>query len=263
MWGYEGRQAISRGVVTPANSKAIILFVTKEKQKSSTPYVDYISDNFLYWEGEEKGLNNNRIINADYYNHPIHLFYRYKHHTDFIYMGEIRLEQHIARTDKPFEFVFNTVLQDEVRTDMVSEPVYNYQERETEKQSLRLSRVGQGKYRVDLLDVWGSCAITDVKVPEILKASHIKPWKDSSNLERLDPFNGLILTPTLDTLFDKGFISFENNGHILMAKELESFSKKLNLSADLKLRKHFDSNNQYLEYHRDIIFLDRYKAPGI
>ena len=254
LWGYEGRQAISRGVVTPANSDAIILFVTKEKQKSSTPYVDYISDGFLYWEGEEKGANNNRIINAARQNHPIHLFYRYRHHADFIYMGEINYEDHIARTEKPFEFVFNTAPQPEISINTFNEPVYNYGDRQTERHSVSLSRIGQGKYRIDLLDVWGSCAITDVKVPEILKASHIKPWKDCTNRERLDPFNGLILTPTLDTLFDRGFISFKNTGEILLAKETDKFAKQLSLSSDLKLRKHFDSNNPYMEYHRDVIF---------
>jgi putative restriction endonuclease len=261
LWGYKGRQAISRGVITPANSNIIVLFVTKEKQRSSTQYVDYISDGFLYWEGEEKGKNNNRIIEANQNNHPIHLLYRYRHHTDFIYMGLVKLVSYIEHTDSPFKFIFQLIPQTETSTNILNEPLVPYQRlgKETEKQSMSLSRIGQGKYRVDLLDMWGSCAITNVNVPEILKASHIKPWKDSDNFERLDPYNGLILTPTLDSLFDRGFISFENNGQILISKEVDIYSKQLNISTDMKLRKHFDSNNQYLEYHRDEVYLKRYK----
>jgi hypothetical protein len=262
LWGYKGRQAISRGVVAPANSNSIVLFVTKEKQRSSIQYVDYISDNFLYWEGEEKGANNDRIINAYQNNHPIHLLYRYKHHADFIYMGLVRLVSYIEHTEAPFKFIFQILSQKDTSIDTLNEPplLYNLIDKATEKQSVSLSRIGQGKYRVDLLDIWGSCAITNVNVPEILKASHIKPWKDSNDFERLDPYNGLILTPTLDSLFDRGFISFENNGRILVSKEVETYSKQLNISSEMRLRKHFDSNNQYLEYHRDEIYLKRFKS---
>ena len=74
LWGYQGIQGISRGVVTPANSNAIILFVTKDKQRTATQYDDYISDGYLYWEGEEKGGSNNRIIDATKNGDPVHLF---------------------------------------------------------------------------------------------------------------------------------------------------------------------------------------------
>jgi putative restriction endonuclease len=264
LWGYKGRQAISRGVVTPASSDIIVLFVTKEKQRSSIQYVDYISDGFLYWEGEEKGANNKRIIEANQNNHPIHLLYRYRHHTDFIYMGLVKLVSYIEHIDSPFKFIFQILPQTEERINTLNEPIIPYirVEKDTEKQSMSLSRIGQGKYRVDLLDMWGSCAITDVNVPEILKASHIKPWKDSDNFERLDPYNGLILTPTLDSLFDRGFISFENSGQILISKEVDFYSKQLNISGEMKLRKHFDNNNQYLEYHRDEVYLKKFKSQS-
>jgi len=256
LWGYKGRQALSRGVVTPASTNAIILFVTKEKQNSATQYNDYINDDFLYWEGEEKGANNNRIINAKNNYDPIHLFYRLKHHTYFKYLGIIELVDFFEKADRPLQFIFQvSPIIDNENPKIFAEPEFIYNGKETEKRSLSLSRIGQGKYRFNLLNLWDACAITNVKVPEILKASHIKPWKDSNNNERLDPYNGLILTPTLDSLFDEGFISFENNGGIILSKNIQPYSDLLNLSPDMKLRKIFNNNLQYLEYHRDVVYL--------
>lgn len=260
LWGYKGHQAISKGVVTPANSNDIVLFVTKEKQRSSIQYEDYISDDYLYWEGEEKGGNNDRIINATRNHHPIYLFYRYRHHSDFKYMGDIQLVSFIEKKDAPFKFIFN--ISPEKTSDLTSlkEPLPSYGNKNTEREATVLSRIGQGKFRVDLLDLWDACSITDVKVPEILRASHIKPWKQCDNFERLDPYNGLVLTPTLDTLFDRGFITFENKGQIIISREIESYSKILNLSPDMKLRKLFENNGHYLEYHRDEVYLKKFKS---
>jgi putative restriction endonuclease len=259
LWGYGGIQAISRGVVAPANSKSIVLFVTKEKQRSSTQYDDYISDGYLYWEGEEKGVNNNRIIDAAKNGDDIHLFYRHIHRSDFEYMGAIRLVSFIPKTDAPFKFIFHVAPEEENEIPILNDYVNPYSTAITERQTMALSRIGQGKFRVDLLNIWNACSITDVKVPEILKASHIKPWKDSDSFERLDPYNGLILTPTLDSLFDRGFITFENTGKILISKEIEFYSKILNISPEMKLRKEFQENRQYLEYHRDEVYLKKFK----
>jgi len=258
-WGYQGRQAISRGVVTPANSNDIIFFVTKDKQRTSTQYDDYISDNFLYWEGEKEGGSNNRIISASENADPIHLFYRYIHRSDFEYMGTIQLVSFLEMKDAPFKFIFKISNEADQRQNQFNEPLFSYGSKDTTKQTLALSRIGQGKFRIDLLNMWDACSLTNVKVPEILRASHIKPWRDSNDFERLDPNNGLVLTPTLDSLFDRGFITFENSGQIMISKEIADYSKILNISSDMKLLKHFEKNDHYLEYHRDEIYLNRFK----
>lgn len=256
LWGYKGRQAFSRGVFTPTSSNAIILFVTKEKQNSATQYNDYISDDFLYWEGEAKGANDNRIINAKSNYEPIYLFYRHRHHSDFKYMGLIELVHYYIKENRPLQCIFQVNPQEHVADlKLLNEPDFIYNGKETVRRSLSLSRVGQGEFRANLLNLWDACAITSVDVPEILKASHIKPWKESTNQERLDPYNGLILTPTLDSLFDAGFVSFENNGGILLSKNIQPYSGLLNLSPDMKLRKTFSKNQHYLEYHRDVIYM--------
>ncbi len=91
---------------------------------------------------------------------------------------------------------------------------------ETEREVLAKARIGQGKFRAELISKWGKgevCALTSVGVPEMLIASHIKPWRESSNQERLDPMNGVLLVSHADRLFDKYLMSFENQSGDLVA----------------------------------------------
>ena len=83
----------------------------------------------------------------------------------------------------------------------------------TEREAIVLARRGQGLFRERVSEIETHCRITGVSTPEHLRASHSKPWRDSSNEERLDGHNGLLLTPTIDHLFDRGFIPFEDEGH--------------------------------------------------
>ncbi|MEX1198899.1 MAG: HNH endonuclease signature motif containing protein [Pseudohongiellaceae bacterium] len=91
----------------------------------------------------------------------------------------------------------------------------------TEKSDLVKARIGQGRFRHRLISYWKGCAVTSYKDASMLVASHIKPWKAASNNERLDQFNGLLLVPTLDRAFDKGFISFDPLGRIRISPLLE------------------------------------------
>ena len=88
---------------------------------------------------------------------------------------------------------------------------------ETERIAVLKSRVGQGVFRERLIGYWKGCAVTGADCISVLRASHIKPWRDSSNEERLDQFNGLLLTPNLDAAFDAGRISFDNSGKIMLS----------------------------------------------
>jgi hypothetical protein len=90
----------------------------------------------------------------------------------------------------------------------------------TEREQLGAARMGQGTFRTALIAFWGTCPIVQVDHPELLRASHIKPWAKSSDPERLDPFNGLLLSPNLDLLFDRGLISFEDDGTLLFSSSL-------------------------------------------
>jgi hypothetical protein len=123
---------------------------------------------------------------------------------------------------------------------------------DTETENLVKCRIGQGDFRKKLIKYWGGCSVTKFYQIEILIASHIKPWRDSSNTERLDHFNGLLLTPNLDKLFDKGYISFDNNGSILISKDLIDY-EILGINKNMKIN--IDKEHQkYLKFHRSDIF---------
>ena len=103
-----------------------------------------------------------------------------------------------------------------------------------------------------------ACRITGVTKEAHLRASHCKPWRDSSNDERLDGENGLLLTPTIDHLFDRGFIGFEDNGNLLISPvaHLESLSRMgLSVNANQNVGMFSAGQKRYLEYHRDKILL--------
>src|SRR5438477_9300296 len=88
---------------------------------------------------------------------------------------------------------------------------------ETTRKALIKARVGQGLFRRNLAQFENHCRITGVTYQGHLFASHIKPWRESSNEERLNGENGLLLTPSIDHLFDRGFISFEDNGELIIS----------------------------------------------
>lgn len=126
---------------------------------------------------------------------------------------------------------------------------------DTERDALIKARIGQGGYREALLAYWGGCAVTDCSVPSLLRASHIKPWRASSPAERLDPFNGLLLTPNLDLAFDQGLISFDDNGQILLGEDLDPYSASaLNITPELRLRQIDPRHRAYLAWHREYLF---------
>ncbi|WP_051321558.1 HNH endonuclease [Chrysiogenes arsenatis] len=114
------------------------------------------------------------------------------------------------------------------------------------------TRVGQQQFRKSLLNYWGGCALSGLDFPDILRASHIKPWCLSDDRERIDFFNGLLLSPTFDALFDKGFISFDNEGDILIGDSVRGMAGELGLSDGMRLRKIEEAHRKYLREHRNI-----------
>ena len=126
----------------------------------------------------------------------------------------------------------------------------------TEKESIIKSRVGQGKYREKLLDECPYCPITMVNDERLLIASHIKPWVKSNNEDKVDPKNGFMLTPTYDKLFDRGFISFEDDGTMLVSPWLSPMNqKRLDIFNGKKIRTlPVEGREEYLLYHREFVF---------
>ncbi|WP_196799387.1 HNH endonuclease [Thioalkalivibrio sp. ALgr3] len=258
LWGYKGYQAISRGVVTPSDSNVIILFVTKEKQQALTQYVDYIDGDRLYWEGEAKHSNDDRIIHARDRGEQIHLFYREVHHSPFVYYGEIHLLSYELHTDVPSRFVFSLAGGEEP-LDPITEIEQHSDEyaslNETDKDAVIKSRLGQGRFRDRVIDLWQSCSVTGLGEVSLLRASHIKPWRSCTNEERLDAMNGLLLTPALDHLFDKGFITFGDDGKIQFSDRLsDDCLRILCVDKSARLRKVPAQMKEFLRFHRQHVF---------
>ena len=130
---------------------------------------------------------------------------------------------------------------------------------ETEKEAIVMSRRGQGKFKQNVSLLERRCRITQVDRPEHLRASHIKPWRDSSNQERLDGENGFLLTPSIDHLFDRGFISFEDSGRLLISPvayrpALERMG--VPVGGDFNVGGFTGEQKRNLEFHRGFVFLE-------
>jgi putative restriction endonuclease len=124
----------------------------------------------------------------------------------------------------------------------------------TEVERLVRQRVGQAKFRDAMLDYWGgACSVTGLAVPAVLRASHAKPWTHcTSDEERLDVFNGFLLTANLDALFDRFLISFDDAGGLLISPDITFADRKaLCLDQTVHLRWISPEHLMYLRYHRE------------
>lgn len=258
LWGYRGYQAFARGVFTPSDHHEIVLFVTRQKQESLTQYADFISGDRLYWEGEKQHGTDERIARASQAGERIHLFYRDIHHTPFRYHGELRLLLFKPKTDQPSEFIFQLIHDLSPDDDLERFRPEIEELEETEREAVVQARRGQGRFRASLLDYWNGCAVTGVEPPDLLRASHVKPWRSSNNDERLSPFNGLLLLPHYDHPFDRGYISFDEHGRLESSPAIVSLPPdRLGIDPDARLRRISSEHRPFLDYHRQEVFLAR------
>ena len=137
------------------------------------------------------------------------------------------------------------------------EAVLSETPKSTEVERLVVQRVGQRIFRDSLISYWqGRCAATGLDVTPLLRASHIKPWAECENdSERLDVYNGLLLAPTIDALFDGGWVTFSTSGKLIVSQLLGLPQRNLlGLSGDMRLDGLTDAHQAYLEYHRTSCF---------
>ncbi|MGE5478398.1 MAG: HNH endonuclease [Bacteroidales bacterium] len=128
------------------------------------------------------------------------------------------------------------------------------QDSPTTKQTLIDARLGQGAFRSALIKYWVTCAVTGCSNIAVLRASHIKPWAHCDDSERLDQFNGLLLSPNLDTSFDAGLITFSDRGLMIISNQLSyEDQNKLGLNSNMTIR--LDKLHlPYMRHHRNNIF---------
>ena len=211
----------------------IIEFEIQEQTQISGPRIYVKSTDIAYKIIRELSLPNISYITivklVDEHNQ---LFYYFKLFAD--YFGDIQHPYLIKEEEKEITLLGNS---EEIKT-------------------LSRARKGQGKYRKDLLNMCPYCPITIVSDERILIASHIKPWVNSNDKEKIDPYNGFMFTPTFDYLFDRGFLSFTDNKKTKLSPFLSKMTySKLNIS-DNKIIYNLpiDGRRDYLEYHRNNIF---------
>lgn len=132
---------------------------------------------------------------------------------------------------------------------------------EEKNKTIRQARYGQGKYREQLLEQCHFCPITMISDERLLIASHIKPWAASNEQEKTDPYNGYMLTPMIDKLFDRGFITFTENRHIVLSEFISPYTWK---QIGLKNNTFYnaipmdDKRIEYLKFHHQSVFKGSY-----
>ena len=138
---------------------------------------------------------------------------------------------------------------------------FNYNKpNHTERQGLVTSRVGQGWYRKAIMERWDNkCAASGCDICTILIASHIVPWKNSDDSERLDVDNGLLLSPTYDALFDKYLITFNTAGNIIISNLLSTNLSYLGITGRERITNLSNGNKKYLKKHNEI-FYEKHKV---
>lgn len=125
----------------------------------------------------------------------------------------------------------------------------------TFREQLVRARRGQGVFRANVLLQEVACRVTGVAEPRHLKASHIKPWRDATDVERLNGSNGLLLSPHIDHLFDEGYITFSSNQELVLVPEVRlKLLDAWGIDAGVRVGQFSQEQNAFLEYHRVNVF---------
>lgn len=124
---------------------------------------------------------------------------------------------------------------------------------ETQRLQLAKARIGQGLFRKRVMILDQACRVTGVSDTRVLVASHIKPWKTSSNAERLSGYNGILLSPHVDALFDDRLISFENDGKMLVHPSLDGdVLERWSINAKRGVGRFRNEQHEFLDHHRSM-----------
>lgn len=280
---------VREGVYFCKKEPSTLLFVDliKQGKEERFHFNDYFENDFFHWDSQTtQHIRSPKIVELTEGRSVALLFVRIQPKIKsitqpFVYCGRLNyvlFEENPAKP-KPVHLVFESLEYDEFTNDEDLKAIYEWspensgklrstklrlvtkiserrkqvfkKPNETERTGLVTSRVGQGYYRQQILAKWGNvCAVTGCDLTQILISSHIVPWSESTDEERLDPENGILLSPTLDALFDKHLISFSDEGSILLSKKLgDGVLESLNIKKEMRIRVS-DGMRKYLERHR-------------
>lgn len=177
---------------------------------------------------------------------------------EFKYVMDYFLRYDENWLNREIETVIDTAEQEDVlkaqldnSVDDIDKEIETKQLQGEEREALIKVRVNQSAFRKLLMRRYTHCCLCDVDDESLLVASHIKPWAKSNHAEKVDVNNGLLLCPNHDKLFDRGYISFDNGGHIVISDELsKNCAISMNIKNDMQIELSND-NIKYMEYHRN------------
>ena len=178
-----------------------------------------------------------------------------------VYLAEISepfAEMLIRLSESDFQYLSEELavsLDEESEYEIKLEVEAKHLDGDLEKIQLTKSRRGQGVFKSNVRMIENHCRITGVSNIKHLRASHIKPWSRSNDVEKLSGSNGLLLSPHIDHLFDRGFISFENSGRLLISKELNlRVLDQWSISSESNVGGFKSTQEEFLHFHREHIF---------
>ena len=254
-----------QGGVIPKDDAQLLLVTLLDPK-----YPDEVLNDTLHWYGQENLKHAERhIVNGT---RDSFIFIRDKSPKPFVYYGRAAMNRILMQgRGTPSEVIFNLFEYSKMIEAEKDEQAYTAQTiinrgidqrtvDKTETQRLTLVRTEQGNYRKAALALWDNkCAVTGVDEPGWLIASHIKPWRESTNEERVNPLNSLILTPNYDKLFDRGIISFSpNNGKIILPNihthEMWRNLERMHIDDEVHLSHIPDGTEKFLDYHNKRVF---------
>lgn len=248
---------VREGIARCENSSATLFFVDLEKlgKEQRFHFNDFFQEDFFHWDSQTTQHIDTptiqQIVKGDLTPHLfVRVVQKIKNVTQpFIYCGRLVFDTYEEGTSKPIHMLFKNIDYDDYTNNDDLIDIYLWKPsrvgRETqskinrqgvisptrarkykkpdvtERKGLVTSRVGQGYYRQQIIERWeGKCPVSGVTITSLLIASHIVPWSQSNDEEKLDVNNGILLSPNVDALFDKHLISFENDGSILISDKV-------------------------------------------
>lgn len=259
-----------KGVIPKADTDVVVILVTLEKEKTAVQYFDQMVGSTLFWSGQNKLRTVENYI--DLGSHQFFVFMKERKGLPYLYYGRavpLRIRRSYVY-GVPSQIVFDMYEYSQLtssatmNTGIFADNIPEYEgadyQRNTEMVAVQKIRTAQTLYRDAALSLWNNkCAVTAVDDKGWLIASHIKPWRESSDNERIDPKNSLVLTPNYEKLFARGVITFNpDNGKIklpdVLPRELWLNLSRLNIDDTVELRNVPSGTDKYLAYHNKYVF---------
>ncbi|SFC95031.1 EVE domain-containing protein [Bacillus sp. UNCCL81] len=251
-WRSDGKQRMSGGVLAKGRVVGLPQERANDESAKDYWYTDEWKNPYLAVKLEvlEVKLELGFISRQTLLNHSILkdlLIHKLKTQTNYMLSQEHAKELQKLWASKASDKNYRISIND-------LESIMDSEIKETEKEQVIKSRIGQSTFKKALLAINTKCVLCGVSDERFLVASHVKPWSQSNHRERLDVNNGLLLCPNHDALFDKGYISFDVDGNILITDNLDAITKMfLNINENIKINLN-ESQKEYMNWHHKNIF---------